>query len=656
MTQVRLNLTAVQVRSVKPNLAYGVPASLRLDSGKDEVLLRATMPASVPSNAVVTSASLVVTQKAALTGSRTLTVQRNATKVTDRKTWATRPALTGTAATLAQTATAAGALWSLNVATDVQAFVSGTASNFGWRLSTSDTVAHTFYGSTAASGQPYLLVDYLVPADVPTDLNPSGGAVSVNKPTLTFTGDEDMTHLQVQIDPAANGTTPGFDSGEVAATAGVLALTATFPRTASVTTTNLSTGITAATATFETADVGATITGTGIPNGATIASVQSGTAATLSAAATATGTVTATITRSYAGLANTASTQWRARVRNPLGLSAWSEWVTFSRTDLPALTITAPGSTTADGTPPVTWTFTGQTAWRAWLRNSVGTVLADSGPQVGTAQAWTPPKGLTVNGQVGTVEVWAFDGVVREATPGAPVYKSATATTTFTLSGAVGAVDTLTATQDGTSPGVVLSGTRAAGIPDELAIYRDGSLVAQVAGTSVFTGTSYSITDHTAPMNRSATWRVAPVVNGATASGGPTATMTPRCRGIWLTDPDTGTKAVVWGDEDAGWEGRDVAITHTPVGPNAEVSRRRLLRLPRAGVVAGPVLDVGTFTADSTITALDTFADSDAGRIYRLVLGDLNLPVIVGDVRCDPTPLDGTERIYEASFAWWARR
>lgn len=46
---------------------------------------------------------------------------------------------------------------------------------------------------------------------------------------------------------------------------------------------------------FHEEDVGRTITGTGIPAGATIASVQSPTAATMSANATATGTVTVTL-------------------------------------------------------------------------------------------------------------------------------------------------------------------------------------------------------------------------------------------------------------------------------------------------------------------------------------------------------------------------
>lgn len=66
----------------------------------------------------------------------------------------------------------------------------------------------------------------------------------------------------------------------------------TEPRSATVTTTNGSAALTAPAATFHAPeDTGRTVTGTGIPAGATLVAVASDTAATLSVAATATGTV-----------------------------------------------------------------------------------------------------------------------------------------------------------------------------------------------------------------------------------------------------------------------------------------------------------------------------------------------------------------------------
>lgn len=64
---------------------------------------------------------------------------------------------------------------------------------------------------------------------------------------------------------------------------------------AGVGTTATSTAITGPAGSFLKGDAGRPISGTGIPAGATLAAVASGTAATLSAAATATGTITATI-------------------------------------------------------------------------------------------------------------------------------------------------------------------------------------------------------------------------------------------------------------------------------------------------------------------------------------------------------------------------
>ena len=75
-------------------------------------------------------------------------------------------------------------------------------------------------------------------------------------------------------------------------------------------TTSGSAAITAPAGSFDVkGDVGRTITGTGIPGGATLSAVASATAATLSANATATGTVTVTL-----GVASPAA----------LGFSGWS--------------------------------------------------------------------------------------------------------------------------------------------------------------------------------------------------------------------------------------------------------------------------------------------------------------------------------------------
>lgn len=66
---------------------------------------------------------------------------------------------------------------------------------------------------------------------------------------------------------------------------------------AGVGTTNASAALTGSAGTFNKGDVGRPISGTGIPAGATIAAVASGTAATSSANSTATGTISLTFAR-----------------------------------------------------------------------------------------------------------------------------------------------------------------------------------------------------------------------------------------------------------------------------------------------------------------------------------------------------------------------
>jgi hypothetical protein len=73
-------------------------------------------------------------------------------------------------------------------------------------------------------------------------------------------------------------------------------------------TTSGGTGLTSATAAFTSADVGAVVSGTGIPAGTTIASVTNGTTAVMSANASATGTgVSVAISGSLAGFLLTAT-------------------------------------------------------------------------------------------------------------------------------------------------------------------------------------------------------------------------------------------------------------------------------------------------------------------------------------------------------------
>jgi hypothetical protein len=585
----------VQVNSLRTTYAYGGSLrwpGLRASGPAEQVLLRVALPAWMPANAIIASAIVHIAQHGAYSGANTLNLRRNAAAFSSAATYTNKPALTDTNHPLTKTGSTDGTWWDFDVTADVQGFVAGTKANYGWNLSTATAAERLINGATSATLKPYLEIVYNIPGLAPSDLSPNGGAVSVAKPVLTFTVDDDTVSVQVQIDPASNGTTPAFDSGEVAATAGVLDLSAT----------------------------------------------------------------------AYAGLAAAATTFWRARQKDALGWSTWSSWVSFSRTDLGVITLLAPTATPSDTTPPFEWSVAGggtRTAWQARLLDATGKVLSDSGRVAGTGTTWTPPQGFTASGQQGTAEVKVYDNVVRAATPGAPAYALRTQALTVSFSSSVTPMGSVAASTTQPVPVVHLTGVRASGTPDEVVVLRGPDAahltqIARVPGTQVFTGTAFAYDDWSANMNVPAVYRVAPVVNGVVASGGPTVTITPVCSGLWIVDPSTNAAAVLWGDDAGDWQLDEIASVHQPVGAGQAPVRRRLNRPPFSGTVTGTVIDAMNQLAVNTKAVLDGFAANDAGRVYQLVVGRQNYSVLLGDIAVTPTPRSGGELVASARVNFWA--
>lgn len=591
MSETRtLPLAAFTIKEAKPTTVFGQIAKPKLSaasSASQALLLKASMPSDIPPDAIVSSAEIRVTPRETLTGSTTLTVKRNTSVLKSQVRWNNAPTFSGTAsATLTRTGSAADVVWPLTVTDDVQDFVAGTLTNWGWRLTTDATTARAFYGATSAASHPVLVVTYALPGEPPTDLMPTGGAVSVAKPVLTFTTPPGTVAVQVRIDPASNPGT-AWVSAEIPATSGVVRLATT----------------------------------------------------------------------TYPGLANGATTAWQARYqRTDTGWSDYSDWFTFSRVDQPTLTITSPTTTPGDGTPPFSWTFTGQTAWRARLLSASGAVLSDSKEQSGTDTTWQPTKGLTTDGQTGTAEVSTRDAVVRVATSGAPTWVTTTKTITFTPDNALTAFNSLTATQTDTSPIVTLTAVRSAGVSDEVVVYRtSGSRpqeqIARVAGVDTFTGTTFTWQDATAPPNLVSVYKVVPVTGTSVGKNGPTATITVRCDGLWLIDPDDLAAAVLYGEDEGDWTVEEIAVDHQPAA--GEVVRRRLFRPPPRGTATGDIVDGPYQTADETMAVLDAFAEAEPSHVYRFVAGHENIAVKIANVTHRPTPLSGPrDRHAVGGWSW----
>jgi len=354
-------------------------------------------------------------------------------------------------------------------------------------------------------------------------------------------------------------------------------------------------------------------------------------------------------TTAFGGLVAGTPKYWRARTKSSLGYSAFSGWVQMQRTAKPTVTITSPGATTDDTTPPVVWSVAGgtQVSWQVII-TVAGKVVADSGQTVGTETTWTPPKAVSTIGTSATAEVRIWDAVDRVATAGDPVYANATLTFTAQGTGSVTPATGMTAVPDGFAPFVTITGTRAAA-PDSWQVVRDNTYIA--SGLSPASANLAAYQDWTADPNKPHTYRAAPYTNGVgTASGGPTVTVTPTCLGIWLVDPVTPTiRAVIWGDNDGDWDATELAVVHQPVaGPPV---RRVIYRPPLSGSVTGELVDVAGQTADAQITSLYDFKSNN--RDLRLVLGDRNLLVRVGDLLITPTPDSDLDRHSLVSFSWW---
>lgn len=122
---------------------------------------------SIPATARVTSASLDLSMSQAPGTSRTYEARGvTASWGESTVTWSNQPSVAGSATSTTATGTSSGVTLSWNVATDIQAFIGGTANN-GWRIADTSEGALVAVGSTfgareraSAAERPRLVVAY----------------------------------------------------------------------------------------------------------------------------------------------------------------------------------------------------------------------------------------------------------------------------------------------------------------------------------------------------------------------------------------------------------------------------------------------------------------------------------------------------------------
>jgi hypothetical protein len=137
-------------------------------------------------------------------------------------TWSNQP----TAPSTNSSTTSPGALVAGDEVTwDVRALVQNVADGgkwYGLQISTDSATGAAFYSASDGAPAWALTVELSDAPEQPDDLRPDQGAVGSGAPILAWSfadlGGEstEQGSLQVQVDPAANGTAPAFDSGWVA--------------------------------------------------------------------------------------------------------------------------------------------------------------------------------------------------------------------------------------------------------------------------------------------------------------------------------------------------------------------------------------------------------------------------------------------------------
>ncbi|WP_166139617.1 DNRLRE domain-containing protein [Nocardioides ochotonae] len=551
----------------------------------------------VPQGATVTKATLRVYARGASKGpSRTVSVHRVSESWKQRQvTWNRRPDVTGSPAV----STALGNLRdgraiTVDVTSIVQAWANG-APNYGVRLSLSavddaDRLLRLYSFNTGK--RPTLEVSWSDRPATPTDLRPAGGIVSTTHPTLRFD----------YLDVGGN------------------------------------TRLSAVQVEIRDPDTGDTWT----------SPVTETRAAELDLSET-----------DFGGFGST-GLEWRVRARDGAGLwsTNWSDWsdeVTYEALTPPTIISPADG-VVWETTPPIVWEpHDGQVRYQVIVRDEGGDKVYDSG-EIPSDDVVHNIRTPLSDDQTYRVVVRVWDARLRVETPGAPAHASSPA-----VSFAVQVDDTIPAPTDLTcappyrgAPYVELRWTRP-DTPDNWTIYRDGrALAVEVLPEETIQddGATFVWRDYSAQPHTAHRYYVRPNVNNRLGNRSAVVTTTMGTEGLWLVNTETGASVCLFGDDDGSWSMPEESSVYTPVGgsrPIRIVSAMRGLE----GNLSGDLMDgFGRTCAEWQADLMAIKGDPTA--VLRLVAGDVNIPVLVGNIAMSPSPKSRAgQSLMSVTFDFW---
>ncbi|HET7689339.1 MAG TPA: DNRLRE domain-containing protein [Nocardioidaceae bacterium] len=358
----------------------------------------------------------------------------------------------------------------------------------------------------------------------------------------------------------------------------------------------------------------------------------------------------------YAGLADGATTYWRARVKDAAGLwSDWSDVVSFSRDNKGTVTIDNPAADPNDyvleTTPSIAWTFTGETqeAWQVRIYDETKTrVVYDSGKRTGvetshtvpgtTRTSWSHwPRPVLYDDGTYVVQVRIWDTKTRVATPGDPIF--AAAERTFTVNDEVGvtAPAGLTVAQVDNTPFVDLEWTRGT-FPDYWTIGMDGRPVAALVDPddTFDAGTTHKARIVAGEPFEAHTYYVRAVVNGESSVKSNQVTITPEVGSVWLLDIDDELAVALGGTDVSSWRMTDQVAVYNVVGASVPVQVTAALQ-GISGSFTG-VLEAHAGRTHASYKA-DVLAMKARPRATRhLVAADMSIPVKIRNLSITPHP------------------
>lgn len=441
-----------------------------------------------PLGAKIISAKLMVYNGGLWSGSTTMTARRiSKSWPVSRITWNNKPTVTTPAVAVTRSNTTSTTPWEFDLTQMMQA-VSDGGVWYGVRLEINLNTGNRWIHSAQSPYswvRPVFEITWADNPIAPEVLHPSNNnSVSVAKPVLTFdftdvSGDRTMAGAQIQIDPAANWTTPAWDS------AGDLNIdNATEPQ------------------------VDLSVTSyPGLASGAS--------------------TWWRVRTKDGAGLWSNWSDGAQFKY-TPHGV------VTITNPPV--------GGPVEDVTPAILWTFSGtQVSYQVFITDpATGLVLWNTGKVTSTIQEHEVPTGVIANLEDDyRVYVRVWDNVVREQEGNRQIYAQAFRDFVFTPTATVTPTTNLVVEKDGIWPWPKLTWKRTS-LPDIFRVVRDGRVVFSTEDPQELqiNSTDYEFYDRTSPPRTSHTWEVQAVVNGRASASNSKVTKVIQTHWSWLMRPD----------------------------------------------------------------------------------------------------------------------